>query len=146
MSKELTKEYKNDDISVTWKPGMCMHSEKCWRGLGQVFNPKSKPWINMDGAKTQEIIDQVDQCPSGALSWKFNNPDIENKNQSAQKNEETIIEVAPNGPLMVYGNTRTKLTDGTEKSSHKVTAFCRCGQSSNKPYCDGTHKKVGFEG
>jgi CDGSH-type Zn-finger protein len=36
--------------------------------------------------------------------------------------------------------------EGNETHKNKVTAFCRCGQSSNKPYCDGSHIKAGFEG
>ena len=145
------KKYTNEEITVVWKPKTCSHSERCWRGLGDVFQPRSKPWINMAGADTQAIINQVDKCPSGALSWHFNNDAMNEKSpeatdESISEENETIIEVAPNGPLMVYGTQRIKLTDGSERTSHKVTAFCRCGQSSNKPYCDGTHKKVGFEG
>ena len=52
----------------------------------------------------------------------------------------------PNGPLLVYGNITVKHPDGEEIQKNKVTAFCRCGQSSNKPYCDGTHTKINFEG
>jgi len=59
---------------------------------------------------------------------------------------ETIVEAVPNGLLVVYVNIRVKNTDGTETIKHKVTAFCRCGSSQNKPYCDGTHRKTGFEG
>ncbi len=59
---------------------------------------------------------------------------------------ETIVEATPNGPLMVYGNIRVNDSEGNETVKHKVTAFCRCGQSQNKPYCDGTHKKVDFKG
>lgn len=59
---------------------------------------------------------------------------------------ETIVEPAPNGPLMVYGNLSVKGTDGTTTKKNNVTAFCRCGNSENKPFCDGSHKKVGFNG
>ncbi len=70
----------------------------------------------------------------------------ENESQPEKTDVETIVEAVPNGPLMVYGNIRVKNTDGTETIKHKVTAFCRCGSSQNKPYCDGTHRKTGFEG
>lgn len=52
----------------------------------------------------------------------------------------------PNGPLLVYGNIVVKDKEGNQTQKNKVTAFCRCGASSNKPYCDGTHTKIGFEG
>lgn len=143
MAEELSKSYSNDEITVIWKPGICIHSEKCKKGLGNVFDPDHRPWIDVAAATTQEIINQVDKCPSGALSWKFKD---ESMNEEESSQEETIVEVVPNGPLMVFGNQRTKLADGSEKLNHKVAAYCRCGQSSNKPFCDGSHQKVGFEG
>jgi CDGSH-type Zn-finger protein/uncharacterized Fe-S cluster protein YjdI len=54
------------------------------------------------------------------------------------------IKPAPNGPLLVSGNL--EVVSGTGHTINRVTrtALCRCGQSANKPYCDGTHSKVGF--
>lgn len=62
-----TLHYSNGEITVNWKPEMCAHSGICVRGLGEVFNPRRKPWIDMTKAETQQIIDQVKKCPSGAL-------------------------------------------------------------------------------
>lgn len=73
--ENLTKKYSNGQITVVWKPGICQHSTICWKGAGgllQVFNPKEKPWINMDGASSERIIAQVNKCPSGALSYYYN--------------------------------------------------------------------------
>jgi hypothetical protein len=98
--------------------------------------------VNTDGATTEEIIDQVSKCPSGALATYMNNE--QSSNEAIQ--QEQIVEITKNGPLMVYGNITVKHPDGTRATQHNVTAFCRCGASSNKPYCDGSHKKVGFEG
>ena len=94
----------------------------------------------MDGATKEAIMNQVDLCPSKALSYK-----VAGKLDAPTIEEEQIVEVAPNGPLMVYGNIKVK-HQGEEVSKNTVTAFCRCGASSNKPYCDGSHKKIGFEG
>ncbi|MCB0781618.1 MAG: CDGSH iron-sulfur domain-containing protein, partial [Flavobacteriales bacterium] len=44
------------------------------------------------------------------------------------------------------GTCLVKHADGRTETREKVTAFCRCGSSSNKPYCDGTHRKVDFSG
>ncbi len=66
---ESERPYTNGEITVAWKPGICIHSAKCMQGLGEVFNLNSHPWINMDGAGTERIVSQVDQCPSGALSY-----------------------------------------------------------------------------
>jgi uncharacterized Fe-S cluster protein YjdI len=141
--KDITKHYSNGDITVVWKPGQCVHSTLCWKNLASVFNPKHRPWINMNGAWTDEIIAQVDQCPSGALSY-FRNNEAEQETP-VRTNVDTVVEVSKNGPLMVYGNITVKHKDGTETQKHKVTAFCRCGASANKPFCDGTHVKIGFK-
>lgn len=69
---ESKKPYTNGEIAVIWKPGVCIHSAKCVQGLGEVFNVTNRPWINMDGASSDRIIQQVEQCPSGALTYVRN--------------------------------------------------------------------------
>lgn len=64
--------YKNKDITVVWQPGICQHSAICFKGLPQVFDPRRKPWIEMDKATTEQIMEQVKKCPSGALSFMMN--------------------------------------------------------------------------
>ena len=70
--KNVTKEYTNGEITVVWKPGVCIHSAKCFKGLPGVFDPNARPWINVEGASTEAIVGQVQQCPSGALSFYQN--------------------------------------------------------------------------
>ncbi|MGB4842979.1 MAG: (4Fe-4S)-binding protein [Ferruginibacter sp.] len=65
---EKTHHYSNGEITVVWKPGICIHSGICFKGLAPVFDPRRKPWIIMDNATTEQIIEQVKKCPSGALS------------------------------------------------------------------------------
>lgn len=59
--------YTNGEINVLWDSDLCTKCETCWRGLPQVFNPSARPWVNIEGASTEEIVEQVKQCPSGAL-------------------------------------------------------------------------------
>ena len=75
---QKTFKYSNDEITVVWKPDICQHSTNCWKGLIQVFDPREKPWIKMDGATTERIIEQVKKCPSGALSYFMNEKDENN--------------------------------------------------------------------
>ena len=135
------KRYTNDEMTVVWKPDVCIHSTLCWKGLIKVFNPKERPWINLEGAETERIIEQVNKCPSGALSYFVNG-----ENEETQVEAESIVEVMANGPLLVYGNLKIKDAEGHETKKNKVTAFCRCGASGNKPFCDGSHKKINFKG
>lgn len=138
----MKKEYKNEEITVTWRPEICIHSEKCFHGLSSVFNPKNRPWVNLDGADNKAIIDQVATCPSGALTGHYNDsPDVARTSPAI-----TSVEVMPNGPLIVKGNLEVKHKGTVEQKESKVTAFCRCGASANKPYCDGSHNKIKFEG
>jgi len=69
MEKTI-KEYPKDDVVVLWEAHKCIHAGVCARGLNSVFKPKERPWINTDGASKEAIIEQVQQCPSGALSMK----------------------------------------------------------------------------
>jgi uncharacterized Fe-S cluster protein YjdI len=141
MERKITKKYTNGEVTVVWKPDVCIHSAICFNGLPQVFNPRERPWIKPEAANTQEIINQVSKCPSGALTYLMNN---ETTDQTTIEYE-TIIEPSENGPLMVYGNVMVKYGDGRTENKSKATAFCRCGASANKPYCDGTHRKIGFK-
>ena len=56
------------------------------------------------------------------------------------------IEVSPDGPYIVSGNCRLYNDGGNVLPSRSRFALCRCGNSSSKPYCDGTHAKIGFSG
>ena len=139
---DITKKYTNGEVTIVWKPGSCIHSKICWTALPAVFNPRERPWIKPEAATTQQMVDQVSKCPSGALSYFMNG---EEKNATGTQVESTV-EVSPNGPLLVYGNITVKNSNGATSAKHKVTAFCRCGASSNKPYCDGSHRKIDFKG
>lgn len=142
--ENLLKTYETEEIIVSWKPSLCSHSTNCWKGLKDVFNPKLRPWIDLSKSDVQSIMKQIDACPSAALSYqkKLNDGAPEN---NAEGQEETIVEIVPNGPVLVYGNIKVKDTAGQISNKSKVSAFCRCGASSNKPYCDGTHRKIDFK-
>jgi uncharacterized Fe-S cluster protein YjdI len=139
--KDITKQYKTEELTIVWKPSICIHSRICFSGLVNVFNPSERPWIKPENATSESIMNQIDKCPSGALSYFKNNEVplevIEN---------EILMEVTQNGPLMVFGDIKLKLNDGTVEQKNKVTAFCRCGASNNKPFCDGSHRKIEFKG
>lgn len=139
----VMKQYTRDDLTVVWQPDKCIHSTLCWKGLVAVFDPRKRPWINMDGATVEKIIEQVERCPSGALSF-FREAETTDANTNKCIDVDTMVEVMHNGPLIVYGNISIKDKNGSVEKKSKVTAFCRCGSSSNKPYCDGTHMKIGF--
>ena len=92
----------------------------------------------MEGAEAQKIIAQVARCPSGALS-------IERADEAAQKaDSEVRVQILKNGPLIVQGTQRILHADGREEVVETKAAYCRCGASGKKPFCDGSHTGIGF--
>jgi uncharacterized Fe-S cluster protein YjdI len=138
------KEYSNGEVTIVWKPGLCIHSENCVKGLPSVFKAQAKPWIDPSGATTDAIIQKVKNCPSGALTTYLN--------AAGQSSEEVpdqatvTLKVVPDGPVLVKGAIHLIYPDGKEENKSKSVALCRCGASSKKPFCDGTHKQIDFKG
>lgn len=58
---------------------------------------------------------------------------------------ELTIKPIKDGPLMVMGNLEVVAGSGRKIATGKRFAMCRCGASKNKPFCDGSHKEIGFE-
>jgi uncharacterized Fe-S cluster protein YjdI len=137
---EKTREYSNGEVTIVWKPKLCIHSTICVKGLPEVFNSNKKPWINSKGASTDDLITQVNKCPSGALSYYLNN----------QKGEQMMsnvkVDLMENGPIIVNGKIELKNSKGETLPAQDTVALCRCGGSKNKPFCDGTHNTNGFKG
>ena len=77
MERKITKKYTNDEVTIVWKPDVCIHSGICFHGLPSVFDPRKKPWINPEGASSEDMINQVKKCPSGALTY-YMNSDVSN--------------------------------------------------------------------
>lgn len=71
--KEVKKEYSNGEVTIVWESGKCTHSANCVKSLPQVFKPKEQPWIKIDEAQTETLVETVERCPSGALSYYMNN-------------------------------------------------------------------------
>ncbi len=159
------RKYTNGEITVYWKPSQCIHATTCFRELLDVFNPRKRPWVNMQGAPTKRIIEVTDKCPTQAIYWKYNKDispselsgetpqgeevtpeDILTQLKEIETPASANISVMKNGPILVEGDFKVIGTDGKELKSMIMTSFCRCGHSRAMPYCDGTHRKVGFEG
>lgn len=141
MEREIIKKYRNGDLTIVWKPSACIHAAECVKALPLVYNPAEKPWIKAENATIAELKSQIGKCPSGALSYT-----MEGESNQESESLETKIEILENGPMIVYGTLKVTDKDGNSETKNKTTAFCRCGHSANKPYCDGAHMKSGFKG
>ena len=143
--KESKKEYSNGEITVVYRTDLCIHSEVCSKGLPGVFQPGSQPWVKMNAATNEEIMQQVQKCPTKALSFYVNMPKEENKDEVMALESGLKVQVLSKGPLLVEGTITLVDVNGKRGVKMGDTYFCRCGGSSNKPFCDGTHNKIGFE-
>jgi uncharacterized Fe-S cluster protein YjdI len=144
MSEQAGKparEYATEEIVVEWRPTLCYHSQNCVAALPAVFDPQARPWVNVHAANTDAVETAVAQCPSGALrSRRVAQP------RTVVADDRAEVRVLENGPLLLRGHLRVLADDGSELAELERAALCRCGQSQNKPFCDGSHARVGFRG
>ncbi len=146
MANRNDREYTNGEITVYWRPDECIHATTCFVKLRSVFNPGKRPWVNMNGASTEKIIEVVDLCPTDALTYKWNK-DIEKTTDQKSENTQKAslcISVVKNGPLVCKGSFTISNDKGEEYRTYQTTPLCRCGHSNRQPYCDGRHQKIGF--
>jgi len=134
-----SRTYTGEAIEVHWEPRLCIHTQNCVRELPEVFKAEERPWIVVEGADADRIAATVEQCPTGALHYRR----LDGGPQELGA-EETTVEPRPNGPLFVRGRLRIVGDDGEVIREDTRVALCRCGGSSNKPFCDGTHRRNGF--
>jgi len=117
---------------------LCSHAGEC-AALKAVFDPSREPWIMPDNGTIDGVMAVVAACPSGALSYSF-----------PGKEPAQIVKGAPgivlekNGPARVQGIPMLKAHQAQGASPEKYV-LCRCGQSKNKPFCDGTHHDIGWK-
>jgi uncharacterized Fe-S cluster protein YjdI len=130
---DLTREYRNDEITVLWYAKRCIHSAACIRKAPRVFDPRRRPWIDLDAGDTKRIIAAVEACPTGALEYVA-------PNARQETPIETQVEVVPDGPLFLRGNIKIVGDNGTVIRESTRVALCRCGKSRNKPFCDNSHR------
>ncbi len=138
------REYTNGEITVFWKPRKCIHATTCYRELIEVFNPRKRPWVNMDGAPSEEIIRVVDLCPTKALAYKWNKDAEHKQGEEQSKSVQNEVRIMKDGPVLIKGDFSITGSDGKPIKTMKMASICRCGMSMNMPFCDGSHRKNGF--
>ena len=67
--------YETDEITVTFEPGLCIHSGVCVRGLPAVFDVRRKRWVRPELASAADVAAQIRRCPSGALKYQMKEQD-----------------------------------------------------------------------
>lgn len=156
------KDYAGNGIVVHWDAVRCEHSTRCVQGAPSVFDPTARPWVTATAVDADTLAAVIDTCPSGALSYTRTDGVAHGRRGHTADEDPTVarrpdggsadgapddrLSVTPrsNGPLVVEGPVALVGPDGTREVSERLF-LCRCGASANKPMCDGSHKRVGFE-
>lgn len=137
---QVMRQYQGEGIIVHWEPGLCIHVASCIRNLPGVFDPNARPWVRVQAAAADEIAAAVESCPTGALRYER----IDGAPQE-EPDVPTTVQPRLNGPLFVRGDVEVIDVQGHVTREGTRLALCRCGSSQNKPYCDLSHRAVGFK-
>jgi len=142
MAEKKIQEHENDNIKVQFNPNICEHAAECVKGLPGVFDVKKRPWINVEGGSAADIAKVIDRCPTGALSYTLAHAATADVTPGEKG---VVMTLVPNGPIRVAGKITVKDDKGEVLAELEKASLCRCGLSANKPFCDGTHKREGWQ-
>jgi uncharacterized Fe-S cluster protein YjdI len=120
------KRYEADQIVVSYDTARCLHAGECVRGLPAVFDTDKRPWIAPEHGDPDELAAVIARCPTGALH--YTRRDGERERQRVP----TRVRLPEGGPLLIDGDL------SIEGEPETRAALCRCSQSANQPYCDGS--------
>ena len=126
--------YDGEQVRVTFEASRCIHAAQCVSRLPTVFDTARRPWIDPNGATAEAIEAVVRRCPTGAL--KSERLDGRFEEQPDTVND---ITVAADGPIFARGDIEVVDAERRLITCDTRAAFCRCGASANKPWCDGSH-------
>ena len=129
--------FAGKEITVVDDFSLCAHAGECVEGAPETFftpdagGRASHP----DASPAGQVIAAIRRCPSGALLYKLHGKRVHEFFSG------TEVRVEKDGPLHVH---QAKLHGEARPATEDHYTLCRCGASLNKPFCDGTHVKVGF--
>jgi CDGSH-type Zn-finger protein/uncharacterized Fe-S cluster protein YjdI len=127
------------EVTIHFDTQRCIHSRNCVLGEPKVFLANTPgDWIFPDQATPAALAIVANNCPSGAI--RLAGKDGRVLEGAPQVN---VIRIRENGPLAVHADIQLALHTAENRSEFRAT-LCRCGQSRNKPYCDGSHLAMSF--
>lgn len=128
--------YEGEEVTVTWDRRLCIHIGECGRADNDMFEGGRKPWCSPDLVDDSTALDVVERCPTGSLAF-------EGAKSELPTDDNTIV-VANNGPLYLRGELNINGAADDMAGVKFRAALCRCGLSSNKPFCDNSHEEANF--
>ena len=136
-AKRGTKHYAGQHLTIHDNRSACAHAAHCVGQAPEVFRMTARPWIDADAEATEKAIAAIKACPSGALAYSIDGVLQQPAPRAA------AIHITKDGPYAVVGAPQLNGDDTPVSNEHYT--LCRCGQSKNKPFCDGAHASAGFK-
>ncbi len=134
-SAERRARVEGTRITVTDDQVLCSRAGFCSNRVEKVWNVLER---SADSRARFEVIQRVERCPSGRLAYELES------GSPIEPDLPIAIAVTRDGPYWVTGGIPVTLSDGRRLETRNRVELCRCGKSSNKPFCDGTHLSVKF--
>ena len=126
---------EGQDLVLLYEGRRCIHSRFCVTGAPKSFLANVEgPWIHPDDTSVDGLVEVAHACPSGAIKYRRN----DGKPDEAPP-PVNLAGIRENGPYAI----RAEVLIDNEPAGYRVT-LCRCGASKAKPFCDGSHAKIGF--
>ena len=130
------EEHRTESIAVLFNGNRCIHSRNCVLGRPDVFVPNaSGEWIHPEKASPEAVAAIAYNCPSGAITFER----LDGGEQETAP-EVNVAHLRENGPIAFH----CELDIAGQTTSFRAT-LCRCGASGQKPYCDSSHNRIGFQ-
>ncbi len=130
------KIYPGTGIDVLDDRAICVNAGFCDTRVSTVWKMSHS---TDDTDVRARVMAMIERCPSGALTYAVDGEIVEPDLRIG-------VSVIPDGPLWLTGGIPVERSDGEPMETRNRVTLCRCGASSNKPLCDGSHSEVGFTG
>ncbi len=135
---DRSRQYPTPGMVIHDDRSLCAHAGFCGNRVTNVWK-MAKAEATEDSVVRAQAMAMIDRCPSGALSYSLTgDADV------IEQELATEVAVVADGPLFVTGGIPIDRSDGQRIEARNRVVLCRCGQSINKPLCDGSHAKAGF--
>ncbi|GAC1377519.1 MAG: CDGSH iron-sulfur domain-containing protein [Ktedonobacteraceae bacterium] len=135
-SKARRESLVGHNVVLTDEPKLCVHAGFCGTRLTNVWSMIER---TNDPEVRARLVEMVENCPSGRLQLESTDGNVIDEPEYTAS-----IATVPDGPLWVRGGIAVQAPDGFVYEQRNRVTLCRCGQSQNKPFCDGSHVDAGF--
>lgn len=127
-----------DEIELSFDTRLCIHSRFCVLQAPDVFKANTPgDWIFPDRMNAPALAAVARNCPSGAITYRAKDPVLDEVDPPVN-----TVRLRQDGPYAV--NAAIAITGHDSDVPVRRRTLCRCGASANKPFCDGSHARIGF--